>query len=153
MGVSRGLGVLTLWSGPSWEANSCLANWEIPRFLCNLQLHCHVHKISALSLTLPPSYSVYFKSILILLHQQGLGLLLSSFPTKSHIHFLSLPHTVHLILLHLIVIIFIVHDYLRRLPQVLPDSSSGRSCDRPSSHRFAWFTSDVKQIPRWFPIS
>jgi hypothetical protein len=28
--------------------------------------------------------------------------------------------------------------------------ASGRSCDRPSRHRFSWFSSVFKQMLRWF---
>jgi hypothetical protein len=31
--------------------------------------------------------------------------------------------------------------------------ASGRSCDRPSRHRFSWFSSVFKQMLRWFPNS
>jgi hypothetical protein len=31
--------------------------------------------------------------------------------------------------------------------------ASERSCDRPSRHRFSWFSSTLKQILRWFPGS
>jgi hypothetical protein len=31
--------------------------------------------------------------------------------------------------------------------------ASGRSCDRPSRHRFSWFSSVFKQMLRWFPSS
>jgi hypothetical protein len=31
--------------------------------------------------------------------------------------------------------------------------ASGRSCDRPSRHRFSWFSSVFKQMLRRFPIS
>jgi hypothetical protein len=30
---------------------------------------------------------------------------------------------------------------------------TGRSCDRPSRHRFSWFSSVFKQMLRWFPNS
>jgi hypothetical protein len=31
--------------------------------------------------------------------------------------------------------------------------ASGRSCDRPSRHRFSWFFSVFKQMLRWFTSS
>jgi hypothetical protein len=32
-------------------------------------------------------------------------------------------------------------------------SASGRSCDRPSQHRFSWISSVFKQMLKWFPNS